>query len=145
MSRRSIIIDPDSIAAKILFVVGLLLIGLSVFLFIQKKQELDGLPTVEAVIVDTHSSGKRNNGDSYTIVEYEVRGQTYTYRFNSYSAFRDKGERITVAYNGDDPSEVYETGFFAYMIPLLAAIFGLAFMSVIRPFRWMRRKEFEWD
>ena len=38
MSRRirGIIIDPDSITARLMFVVGLLLIGLTVFLFVRK-------------------------------------------------------------------------------------------------------------
>ena len=51
MSRSiRITVDPDSAGAKIRCIIGLLLIALSVYLFVQKKQRLDQLPTTEAVI-----------------------------------------------------------------------------------------------
>lgn len=121
-------IDPGSTIARIMFVVGLLLIGLAVFLFVQKKQKLDQFPTTEAVILDTHSGGKHSTGDSYTDIEYKVGGQTYTHRFNDYVFYQSKGGHMTVAYNSDDPNEVYETGLMGYIIPLITAVFGLAFL-----------------
>lgn len=126
--ERNKAINPNSPAAKILFVVGLLLIGLAVFLFVQKKQKLDQFLTTEAVIQDTHSGGKHSTGDSYTDIEYKVGGQTYTHRFNDDVFYQSKGGHMTVAYNSDDPNEVYETGLMGYIIPLITAVFGLAFL-----------------
>lgn len=137
-SVRTITVDPDSAGAKIMFIIGLLLIALSVYLFVQKKQKLDRLPTTEAVILETEQRGKRSGDATYTLIEYEVDGQTYTHRFNSYSFFQDKGAHMTVAYDRDDPTEVYETGFRGHLYSFLAAIFGLAFMTPIRPFRWFK-------
>ncbi|MBQ1411519.1 MAG: DUF3592 domain-containing protein [Oscillospiraceae bacterium] len=141
-SSRSKTIQPNSITAKLMFVVGLLLIGLAVFLFVQEKQKLDRLPTTEAVVLDTHSGGKHSS-NSYTDIEYKVGGQTYTHRFNGYVFFQSKGSRITVAYNSDDPNEVYETGFMGHPVPFAIAFVGWACLCPFRPIKRLKGERFD--
>ena len=106
------------------FCVGLLLAILAAVLYVRKSRELDRLPTVEALILETQG-GEAN---VYTLVEYEVGGQSYVHRFPSYSSERKAGDRMTIAYNGDYPNEAYEIGAESYVGALIAAIFsGVAF------------------
>ena len=57
-------------------------------------------------------------------------GKSYTHTFDSYSIFRREGKRITVAYEPEDPEQIYEAGFMGYFAAILAA-FGAVVLLII--------------
>lgn len=124
-NTTSISMVTNGPVAVVLFIVGVLLLALSVFLFLNKRTQLRSLHTTEALVIDAYC-GADEDDFSYTVVEYQVGGETYVNTFNSYVAGREEGSHTTVAYDPDDPTKVYETGFMGYLIPFLAALFGLA-------------------
>lgn len=124
-------IDPNSPAAKMLFVAGLMILTLAGYLCVRKAELIRSLPTVEALVTAAHSSTS-DSDSAYTVVEYEVAGEVYTHTFSSYVIGREAGSHMTVAYNGDYPERVYETGFAAYIVPILLAFFGMAAVLVSR-------------
>ena len=131
MKPRDNPIGSNSLVTTILFIVGLLLLALSAFLFFSKRAQLRSLHTTEALVLAAHSS--KNDSDSpYTVVRYQVGDETYEHTFSSYVAGRGEGSRTTVAYDPDDPTQVYETGFAGYMVAIFPAFFGLAAVLVSR-------------
>ena len=127
---RRVYIDPESGKGKafslLWFFLAILLLVLAVFLFFRKSDELRELPTAEAQVL----AAEHGKYDSYTVVEYEVDGKTYTHTFDSYSIFRREGKRITVAYEPEDPEKIYELGFMGYFAPILA-VFGAVVLLIL--------------
>ena len=123
-------IDPDSRKGRFLsvlwFALGVLLLILAVFLFLKKNEKLRELPTAEALVLAV----EHNKYESYTVVEYEVDGTAYIHTFDSYSIFRREGRRITVAYEPEDPEQIFEVGFMGYFASILAAFGGLVLLLI---------------
>ena len=96
-----------------------------------------GYETTQATItqiehnLNTNASGHRNRG--YTVyIEYEVDGQTYSGPSDVWQSGMVKGQRITVHYNPNNPSELAADpgwmGWFTLGIGALAVLGSLGIM-----------------
>lgn len=62
--------------------------------------------STNGIVIEAHKEPFEQN-DSYTIVYYEVDGESYTYETNKYLVAYPVGTEVTVQYETDDPADSF--------------------------------------
>ena len=92
----------------------------------------------EATIVDfgyRTSVGVEDDNETYCIVDYEVNGKAYkNVELDTYNAFMDVGDKVTIYYKSTDPGQITPTG--KDIIPYVAiAAVGVGIIAIIIGFK----------
>ena len=108
----------ETVVARILIPIGIILMVFSVFLYRFVDRTKDFIRT-EAVVTKTelYEEGHYDIDDNYVeatytiTVRYMVDGKEYEEEYGIFSGMKE-GDKVTVAYNPDDPTEIVQpTGF----------------------------------
>lgn len=124
---------PDSpiVGGVVCLIMGLLVMGIGVFLGISEKKFQEKALTTTAVIadIDIHTTRKKGKTkkDYDVYVEYTVDGRQYRSELNVHKSSMREGDKIEVFYDPDNPKDarVKSDG-----INIIFAVAG-AFMSIV--------------
>ncbi len=115
----------------VFFLVGILLIIVSVFTYVGNKQFESNAEKIMATITDIDTYRTRSNGKTKTrhnvYIEYEVDGKVYNRELNYYTSSMYEGKEIEVMYNPNNPADVRAYENIAFII---LAFMGLVFGAV---------------
>ncbi len=150
---------PARFIGSIFVPIGIVLLGVAVWLFEQRREILDTWPETQAEVTHSELTYERSRSGSsmYSAVyvfRYTVQGREYTakdgpgYSTSSYSSMAEKvqkyapGTRHPIRYNPANPAEIrIEAGYnlSTFGIPLMVAAMGLVFaglgLGVLRGWR----------
>ncbi|MBQ7981299.1 MAG: DUF3592 domain-containing protein [Oscillospiraceae bacterium] len=113
----------------VFFLVGILLIIVSVVTYVGNKQFAANAETTMATITDIDTYRTRSNGKTKTrhnvYIKYEVDGKTYNRELNYYTSSMYEGKEIEVMYNPDNPADARaEDSFASIILVFMGLIFG---------------------
>ncbi|MBQ8175451.1 MAG: DUF3592 domain-containing protein [Oscillospiraceae bacterium] len=131
----------NNVIGVVFFLVGVLLVIVSIITFVGNKQFEANAETVMATITEIDTYRTRSNGKTKThhnvFIEYEIDGKTYNRELNYYTASMYEGKEIEVMYNPDNPADARANDDFAWIILVFMGLIfgtlggGLFFTNVI--------------
>ncbi len=140
--------------AILFLAIGILLLFASGFLVSDHYQFISSAKIGKGTVIDLEyeqGSGKNNLGIYYPVITFIAQdGKTYTIRSSSGSnpPEYNKGEKVDIRYNPNNPNDVLLNDFFSQWGPvLLTGVFGLFFGGVglvIWSAQAKRKKEIKW-
>ena len=100
---------------RILFAIGILVVGIAFVIasvFVLKAPKVERVETEATVVEINEDYDSINETTTYEVfVDYEVDGKQYTHaEYGSYTTGMKVGDKVTVEYNPEDPSDVQAPG-----------------------------------
>lgn len=131
------------IISKITIIIGILVIGYSVFLYFDSKDNYNNYEITSGKVVNY---SKNADGVNVPIIKYIVAKDTYELINNFEIGTYPKENRVHVEYNKDNPSEakLYES-YKTFGIPVSIATIGfmiLTFGLIMLYFSWKKRSSY---
>ena len=148
----------ESMAARFLIPVGLILVIVSIFVFVSVDKTAS-YPRIEAEIsnVELHEAGHYDNvSDTYTedtykiTVKYTIDGTDYENEYGIFSGNYNVGDKVTICYNPDDPNDIYQPhGILVPIIILAAGVASIAggiisIVVAVKKHNKLKEQEKEW-
>ena len=131
-------------------VVGIVIIGLSVYFGLQRWNFLERALSAEGTVIEYHASTDSDGTTYYPVVQFKApdSGTAITFRHDVGSSNQsyNRGALVPVLY---DPDNIYEAiideGLWNWFGPILLSVLGFAFsgMGITLTRRWLKIKQFK--
>ena len=146
----------ESRVARFLIPLGIILIIFSVFLFINKDQtrnyvKMEAVVSKTELVEEAHTDADGTSVEAtYKVyVKYTVDGKEYDEELGELSGYK-KGDKITISYNPENPSQISQPVSMIFSIALLcggiAALVGgiVSIFSAVKKHKELKAQEEGW-
>lgn len=117
------------ILSTVFMFIGLAVIALGIYLFVDNRAFMEGAEKTEAIITQIDTRQDSDGDEHHTVyVEFEVDGRSYSGDLGFYTSSMRRGKAVTVYYDPDDPG--YFRGSGSSFLGIFVSAFGLVFILI---------------